>query len=56
MSNDKLKNKTEELARKANEWEDEKKKLVIDLRSKWQPADDEPDDVRDLKTQTELVE
>lgn len=56
VSKDKLKKKKiEELEKNTGEWEEEKKKLVEDLKAKWKPVDDEPEDVKDLKTRAELV-
>lgn len=50
VSKYKLKKKTEELMQKTGEWEEAKKKLDKDLRAEWVPTDDEPEDVRGLKT------
>lgn len=56
MSKEKLKKNIEELVQKISEWEEDKKKLVEDLRAKWKHADDEPEELKYLKTRDELVE
>lgn len=53
VSKHKLKKKVKELEKNIGEWGEEKKKLVEDRKSEWILVDDDPEDVKDLKTRAE---
>lgn len=55
-SKDKLKKKTVELEKKTKDWENEKEKLVEDLKAKWKATEDDHEDLKSLETRAQLVE